>query len=221
MNVGKFFVVGLDLGQAQDYTALTILEKPAIEETEKPIMQIRHIERFNLGTPYPVIAKKVKSIMDRPELGRDARLVVDATGVGKAVVDLLRLEGLNCLIPVTITGGDTVIQDESGFKVPKRDLVAILQVLLQRQRLKVASDLPLSQELANELLNFKMKINLKTAHDSYGAWREGTHDDIVLAAALAAWYADKYCHPLTIHTIPKRNRLDLNGYVSDIDWSAF
>jgi hypothetical protein len=49
-----------------------------------------------------------------------------------------------------------------------------------------------SIHLANELLNFKVKINLKTAHDSYKAWREGIHDDLSLSAvALACWAAEK------------------------------
>jgi hypothetical protein len=29
---------------------------------------------------------------------------------------------------------------------------------------------------------------LRTAHDSYEHWREGDHDDLVLAAALACWW---------------------------------
>ena len=45
--------------------------------------------------------------------------------------------------------------------------------------------------LKEELLNFKMKINVATGHDSYEAWREGEHDDLVLAAALAVWAADR------------------------------
>ena len=72
-----------------------------------------------------------------------------------------------------------------GYHVPKRDLVTTLQVLLQSGRLKVASDLKLAKVLVDEMLNFKVKINVKTAHDSYEAWREGIHDDLVLAVALA------------------------------------
>jgi hypothetical protein len=34
------------------------------------------------------------------------------------------------------------------------------------------------------------------AHDSYGAWREGAHDDLVLAVAVAAWYGEHYSPPL-------------------------
>jgi hypothetical protein len=35
--------------------------------------------------------------------------------------------------------------------------------------------------LVQELLNFRVKIDPLTAHDSYGCWREGGHDDLVLA----------------------------------------
>jgi hypothetical protein len=34
-------------------------------------------------------------------------------------------------------------------------------------------------------------VNISTAHDSYEAWREGDHDDLVLATALACWRAAK------------------------------
>jgi hypothetical protein len=56
------------------------------------------------------------------------------------------------------------------------------------RRPKVAEGLPLWPTLREELLNFRRKIDLKTAHDSYEAWRESDHDDLVLAAALACWW---------------------------------
>jgi hypothetical protein len=68
--------------------------------------------------------------------------------------------------------------------VPKRELVSVAQVALQTGRLKIAASLAEAATLTNELMNFKVKISLETAHDSYGAWREGTHDDLVLALAL-------------------------------------
>ena len=35
-------------------------------------------------------------------------------------------------------------------------------------------------------------MNLKTAHDSYEAWREGDHDDLVLSVGMAVWAATWY-----------------------------
>ena len=87
-------------------------------------------------------------------------------------------------------GSDSGSGDD--YRVPKRDLVSTLQVLFQAGRLKVAGDLPEARTLTEELLNFKVTINAKTAHDSYESWREGIHDDLVLAVALACWHAEKH-----------------------------
>jgi hypothetical protein len=187
MTVYSFYI-GLDLGQAQDYTAIAVVEK---KELPKPAeYHVRHLERPKLGTPYPAIVDRVKQLMASSSLQNKTALVVDATGVGAPVVDMFRKAGL-APVAITITGGNTVSREASGYHVPKRDLVTTLQVLFQSGRLKVAGSLPEARTLVNELLNFKVKINVKTAHDSYEAWREGIHDDLVLAVSLACWYGEK------------------------------
>ena len=51
-------------------------------------------------------------------------------------MDLLRRAGLPCrLMPVTITAGDRETTDSGTWRVPKRDLVGAVQVLLQSSRL--------------------------------------------------------------------------------------
>jgi hypothetical protein len=56
-------------------------------------------------------------------------------------------------------------------------------------KLKIAEDLELWPTLRGELLNFRRKQNVITAHISYEHWRESDHDDLVLACALACWKA--------------------------------
>ena len=181
------YYIGLDLGQAADFTAMCILEK-----TEKREYHIRHLKRFQLGTTYPAIVQRLVELTDNVLLNKKYQLVVDATGVGRPVVDLLRQAKIST-IPVTISAGDKEAFDNEmgGWRVPKRILVSNLQVLLQTKILKFASDIEDIQILVNELLNFKVKIT-PTGNDTYEAWREGDHDDLVLAMALAAWYANKY-----------------------------
>ncbi len=182
------FFLGLDLGQASDYTGLSILER---QGTDKPDYHLRHLERPKLGTPYPVIVNRVQELMLAQPLKGNTVLAVDATGVGRPVVDLLEKAGLQPEA-ITITGGDVVSRDDQGgYHVPKRDLVTTLQVVFQAERLKIAEGLELAPVLIKELLAFRVKINLKTAHDSYEAWREGDHDDLVLSVALAVWAAER------------------------------
>ena len=51
------------------------------------------------------------------------------------------------------------------------------------------ADLPETPTLTAELAGFQMKVTA-AGHDQYGAWREGAHDDLVLAVALAVWYGE-------------------------------
>ncbi len=200
-----WFYAGLDLGQSADFSALAIAERDrpparAGDPRGDPAgYAVPWLQRFPLKTPYPAIVAEVAALLRRLAARTPTpaiRLVVDATGVGRPVVDLLRRERLPArLIEVTITGGNATTHEGGAFHVPKRDLVSTVQVLLQGQRVKIASALPDAATLTAELLNFQVKISAETAHDSYGAWREGTHDDLVLAAALALWFGERDRRP--------------------------
>jgi hypothetical protein len=179
------FVVGLDLGQMQDYTALCILEKVYFDSVDS--YHLRHLQRFPLRTTYPDIVAAVQALMQSPDLGENKRLVVDKTGVGAPVIDMLHQARL-FPYAVSIHGGDAVHRDDRELRIPKRDLVSTLQVLFQTKKLKVAQNLPHADDFIQELLNFKVKISL-SGHDSYLPWRENTHDDLVLSVSLAAWVA--------------------------------
>jgi hypothetical protein len=188
------YFVGLDLGQAQDFTALAILERHG-SDAETFVYHCRHLQRWPLKTSYPSIVVDVAKIMnsDKMQAGKDQpKLAIDATGVGAPVVDMFRRERMSArLRPIQITGGADVTGDGLVTRVPKRDLVSAAQVALQAGKLRIAPALPEAPALLQELQNFKVKISLDTAHDSYGAWREGTHDDLVLAVALALWLGSK------------------------------
>ena len=93
--------------------------------------------------------------------------------------------------PVTITAGHEVTLSEAGeFRVPKKELVGVLQVLLQTRRLRISQALPEAAILAKELETFQVKLTA-AANEAFGAWREGQHDDLVLAVALAAWAGER------------------------------
>jgi hypothetical protein len=157
-----------------------------------PPLSVRHLERLPLGTRYPAVIERLREITQtRPLADKPKCLVVDRTGVGAAVVDSFVHAGITP-VSVAIHGGSEVSQDPDRFdyRVPKRDLVSTVQVLLQNGRLRVAKGLREAQTLKQELLNFRVKIDPRTAHDSYSHWREGDHDDLVLATALACWFRE-------------------------------
>jgi hypothetical protein len=180
------YYVGLDLGQANDFTAASILEKVVAADTVD--YHLRRLERIR-GEVYPSIVSKIVTLMRSPALQRSAVLVIDGTGVGAPIVDSFRLAGLNP-VNIFIHGGEKVTHEGQNYRVPKRDLVAVVKLLLQNNRLRASNNLKLGSLLQEELLNFTYKLNPLTAHDSYGCWREGQHDDLVLSVALAAWFGE-------------------------------
>jgi hypothetical protein len=97
---------------------------------------------------------------------------------------------------VAVTGGDEIVTlAHREYRTPKRELAATVQVLLQTRRLCWADRLPAALVLQRELENFKATITL-SGHDSYAAgedWRQTSHDDLVLATALACWF-DEFSH---------------------------
>ena len=186
------FVLGLDLGQAQDYTALTAVEVvPDASAHRSRVYHCRHVERMALGTPYTAVADRVRAVQrTEPLASAETAVVADTTGVGAPVFEMLRGAGVTGLRGVTIHGGGSVSREGSTYRVPKRDLVSCLQVLFQSGRLKLAEGVAEAAVLRHELVNMKAKVNLATGHDTYEAWREGDHDDLVLSLAMACWYAE-------------------------------
>jgi hypothetical protein len=123
--------MGVDLGQTADYTAITILE-----ERVENSYDVRFLERLR-NTPYPAIVRRldhlVKRLPERPDMA------VDATGVGRPVIDMIKDANLDASVyPITLTGGDAVSTGGMERHVPKRDVASTIAVLLQTGRLRIA-----------------------------------------------------------------------------------
>jgi hypothetical protein len=175
------FFLGLDLGKKHDHTAIAIVEKRGER------LLVRHLERVALGTLYPGVVMRIQEIVQ--QLGQCA-VVVDGTGVGEPVVDALRRAGLGCEITaVTITGGERQSRAGAVCSVPKQDLIAGVQMAMEKGELRVARRLGEAGALVKEMLNVRITAGLATGKVRMGADGYGEHDDLVIALALACWRA--------------------------------
>lgn len=201
------FIASLDLGQSGDFTALAVLKRQlTLDESGLPVRDhkrqtiFKHavvaLERYPLGTSYPAVVASVSAFLRRPELQPRPRLVIDATGVGRAVVDMFlnELRGGLDVHPLTITSGNDARRDVwspgvIGFWVPKTELVSTVQAALGTERLKIARGLKEGDTLKRELLDFKIKLTA-SANETFNA-REGAHDDLLLAVGMGIWLAER------------------------------
>ncbi len=192
-------VIGLDVGRAVDFSALCVLSRwyrllppDAIPNPEgvQAMYTIIEAYRFPLQTEYDRITEAVANIWERPSISTNRRIcVVDHTGVGAPVVEMIRKRHVNT-IGINITGGNAVTKsDERTFNIPKATLVTTLVQYFQSGRIKIAIDEPEAEELSRQLESFGYRIDRLTGHTSYESLEGKVHDDMVISVALALYWA--------------------------------
>jgi hypothetical protein len=146
------------------------------------VYRVGHLERLALRTPYTAQLARIFAIKNR--LPRSAQLIMDVTGVGKALFDLAVEQNLDP-IGVVIHSGFEVHRRpyDNTVTVPKLRIVAELDKRLQSNDLFVHESLKDWPALRRELLNFRPEIT-RSGTETWNA-RSGEHDDLVLALGLA------------------------------------
>ncbi len=134
IEIEKSLFIGLDLGQAQDFTALAIIEcirtvTDGGEKDEITALNCIHLQRWQLRTSYPaIVADVVRMINNLDPLlspNRKPTLAIDATGVGAPVVDLFKREKIKAeLKPIQIVGGANVSEEFGMTRVIRPPLTA-------------------------------------------------------------------------------------------------
>jgi hypothetical protein len=206
------FLSALDLGQTTDPSAFVIAEcssSPDPDPDRKGYSlnryDVRHIHRWDLGTKYTQIVSDLKSWYTMKPNLPGSTLMVDGTGVGRPVVDMLRESGISADVRAyTITAGFNEGEYKDGWgTVPKLHLCGATQAVVQQRRVRYADGLPLGPVLEKEMETFEVKVT-ENRNETFASWREGTHDDILLALALLVWYGERnYFGPAIPYPRPK------------------
>jgi hypothetical protein len=190
--VSRPYILAVDLGQTNDHTAVIGLRR-----ADAGRLECVGIERLPLGMSYPDQVDYIVGLTKQSEMSGRCLVAVDATGVGAAVVDMLRPR-VRPFYAVTITSGDKVNKEYNNWRVPKRDLIGAAQVALQQRRIKLPKASAEAKTLVEELNAYKVTISAN-GHDAYANdWRQAPHDDLVLALAIGVYVAD--------HTKPRPAR---------------
>lgn len=201
--------IGVDIGQVADPSAIVVVEVAA----RRPIRKareawgrwgdyvpsklethflVRHVERRPLREPYPDVATRLVGVVEGVhEMFQDVEdfmplLLVDSTGVGRPVVDMIRgpLRGRAMLTPVVFTGTERLEHGQGGeLRMGKTHMVSRLTALMQQRRLHIPDE-PAFRELAKEMDDYELRVNSK-AHLQAGAFKSGAHDDLATALGLA------------------------------------
>ncbi len=207
-------IVAVDLGKDQDHAAIG-----AIERTHRELDVLRFLERPPLKTAYTILARRIIAVATNPLLGDDVDMVIDATGLGSPVVDVIREElfgehtlamsvdaarevaqrekrrVLPRLVPIVIGSGLHPTVDALGYQhVPKSVLVSAMQVAVQNETIKAAEGLAHAKQLEGELRAFREKMT-KAGNRQYAAEKERDHDDLVMMLIIGEWWSRRFPRP--------------------------
>lgn len=191
----KRLLVGLDLGQQNDFTVLSciVASRPADSLHNRSIKQrntylIPFIYRAPLNIAYPAIVSWIHGLVQNYFKDYDYTCVVDYTGVGRPIVDLLRQQDIK-VVAVNTTGGyNTTWKNNREVNVPKKDVIASLRATLEGNRIRIADNIISYDDTIKEFVNFQEKIS-NSINLQYEA-KYGYHDDIVMSVGLAIWYGE-------------------------------
>ena len=129
----------MDLGKRRDHSSIVILEWDGRQ------MLVRSVERVPLGTPYERVVEMVQKVVRSPKLAGRCTAVVDGSGVGEVVMEMMQDARTwdAPLTAVTITGGSVARPGKTaGYtNVPKFELMSVLRVALEQEELKIAKSM--------------------------------------------------------------------------------
>jgi hypothetical protein len=202
------WIVAADLGQANDFTAICCLEKTTgvldgnsewerhcgvglLPQRKTERLAVRHLERLPLGLSYVDVVQHVKMLLARPPLDDPQTvLVIDESGVGRAVGDIFVQHGMRPK-RITITAGseEASINGFDRWHVAKQILVSRLDAALHTGLLRIAKELREAGPLSEEMKNFQRSVSA-SGRATYSA-RATMHDDLVLSVSLACWWATR------------------------------
>ena len=188
------FILSLDPAQLRDWSALA-----AIDMRYKPKGNPDHGGRFEYdlvamarkqGLPYDHIVDWVAKTLKKPEFNREGPpdFILDSTGVGVAVRDMLLAKGIR-LKAATIVAGETFTRQGSIYHVGKPRLIGTFLGAFDAGKVHVNPNMPIWPQLEKEMLGFRAEMSAQ-GRAKFEA-EPGEHDDMLFALAMAVWYGEE------------------------------
>jgi hypothetical protein len=191
--------LGVDLAQAQDNTALVIVHdeclpmwvggRQALAPRQRTIV---FADKFK-GVSYPdVVSHVIRTMLKEPLRGR-ARLVIDASGLGRVVSDLLFEQRVQHHA-IQMTVGQNWVEKDRYVNVGKTLLLETLSLLFATGGLTFAHDLPLRDDILAELETFQLETTA-AGNQIITQGKSGSHHGDLAIALAAACFASENLVP--------------------------
>lgn len=184
MPVQKEFFIGIDLGKSQDATAIVLLEKEKTKDGE--IIFVSDISRFEQGTDFVLQAELIERYLSYKPFGFwPTQTIIDASGLGVPVCDVLQSKGVKFRRAVIVAGDSSTLRKGVRY-IGRTKLLNGLVTRLGSDNFVLSERVPAMNALKCELASLYPEFNSRGV-----IYKTDQHDDITIATSLAVFALDK------------------------------
>lgn len=142
------------------------------------------------GLPYDQIVEWVARTLKNPAFNakQPPEFLLDATGVGVAVKDMLRAKGVR-LKAITITAGETLTRVGPEIHLGKARLIGKFLGAFDAGKVHVNPNMPIWPQVEKEMLSFRAEMSAQGRVKLEA--EPGENDDMLFALAMAVWYGEE------------------------------
>jgi hypothetical protein len=195
------YILSLDPAQVRDWSALSALKMDyapvKISPETKAIVTPARFEYALVamarkqGLPYDRIVSWAFETYMKPvfwEKGQPPHFILDSTGVGVAVRDMLASRGVR-LKAITITSGNALTRTGPLIHVGKPRLIGKFLAAFDAGKVAINPALPMWPKLEREMLAFRAGISAQ-GNAKFEA-EPGENDDMLFSLAQGVWYGEE------------------------------
>ena len=190
------YIVAADFGRDRDHSAFATIavrledhgsyDYAKLIQPTHVVLQLGSLRRIPLGTEYLEVVKQLRRTVTRLQSAAGwgaptvrVHVIVDAAGPGQVAIELIRAQQLDInFVPALLTAGIETGYSPSGkLTIPRREVITNLRYLLEVELIRVQRNLTHKAALEAEIASVRFD------------GRQSAHDDLVIAAGLAAYQA--------------------------------
>lgn len=202
--------VAADLGQANDYSAVTVIKDealPVVDENRIIVgprnRTIVYADRFR-GVSYVDVVDHLIRLKNAHPFGGKSHLAIDGTSIGRVVSDMLQAQSVPHWA-VTMTGGQDWSKKSGRYvNAGKTFMIENLAVMFAAGEIRFAHDLPLRAEIEADLASFSTETTAAGNQIITQSRSAAGHGDLGIAVVVGA-FASQYLKPQRVECYHLRN----------------
>jgi len=187
-------IISFDPAKIRDWSAISVLKMHMVKAKrrfEYDLVALNRKQKLPYDHPTePSIASWAVTVYKNQKFWEKEppKFILDATGVGAAVADILKAKGMP-VKEITITAGNSTTRQGNRIHVGKPRLIGKLLGAFDAGKLHINPAMPILPLLEKEMLGFRAELSAQ-GNTKFEA-EEGENDDMLMSLAQGVWYGEE------------------------------